>query len=132
MIRLLLRWVLLAVAVVASAYIEEALGLGLRTSVQEGGSAYSLFVAVALLALINATLGKVLKFLTIPLNCLTLGFFSLVVNAFMLIIVANMNLGIELEGEGLPRFFSALVGSILISAINAMLGTFVGDKDKDD
>ncbi|HMS56309.1 MAG TPA: phage holin family protein [Fimbriimonadaceae bacterium] len=132
MFRLLLRWVLLVVAVVATAFIEEALGLGLRTSVQEGGSAFSLFIAVAVLALVNATLGKVLKFLTIPLNCLTLGLFSLVVNAFMLIIVANMNLGIEIEGEGLPRFFSALVGSILISAINAMLGTFVGDKGKDD
>ena len=46
-------------------------------------------LGVAILALLNATLGKILKLLTLPLNCLTLGLFSLVINAIIFMIVAS-------------------------------------------
>ena len=89
---------------------------------------FKLFVAVAVLAVINATLGKLIKLLTLPLTCLTLGLFSLVINAAMLMLVGAMDLGFKVDG-----FFSAFVGSILMSAIAAILNSFLGDeKEKED
>ena len=131
--RLLLRWVLMAVAVVLVGYIEAAVGLTFRTDVQDGGSPWPLFAGVALLAFVNATLGKLLKILTIPLNCLTLGVFSLVINALMLMLVASQSLGFDLGGDGTARFISAFVASLLISAINGVLGGIIlKDKDEDE
>ena len=129
--RLLLRWILMAATVIIVGYVETAVGLNFRTDVQTGGSVAQVFIGVAILALVNASLGKVVKFLTIPLNCLTLGLFSIIVNAAMLMWVAGMNIGFHLTGEGMPRFLSALIASLLISAVNGALGgIFLPDEDK--
>lgn len=132
--RLLLRWILLAVAVIATAWVTQKLGLGFRADASDAGSFLKLMLGAAVLALLNATLGTVLKILTIPLNCLTLGLFSLVINAFILYLAAEMNLGFALTDEaGGQKFLSAMVASILISAINALLGSvLVRDTVADD
>lgn len=87
-----------------------------------------LLVGVAILSFLNATLGRIVKFLTIPLNCLTLGLFSLVVNAGILLLVASLNFGFSIEGPPFSRFLAAFVGSLLIAFVNGVLGTFVPDK----
>lgn len=121
----------MAATVIIVGYVETAVGLNFRTDVQTGGSVAQVFIGVAILALVNATLGKVVKFLTIPLNCLTLGLFSIIVNAAMLMWVAGMNIGFHLTGEGMARFLSALIASLLISAVNGALGgIFLPDEDK--
>lgn len=129
--RLLIRWIILTISVVIVASIEKQLGLGLRTELDAGGSVPELFVGVAILALLNATLGKIIKFLTLPLSCLTLGVFSLVVNAGILMLVASTQIGFVLKGDAVERFFSAFIGAILISVVNGMLGLFLPDKDDD-
>jgi putative membrane protein len=129
--RLLLRWILMAATVIIVGYVETAVGLNFRTDVQTGGSVVQVFIGVAILALVNATLGRVVKFLTIPLNCLTLGLFSIVVNAIMLMWVASLNIGFHLAGKGMSTFVSALIASILISTVNGALGgIFLPDEDK--
>jgi putative membrane protein len=80
---------------------------------------------------LNATLGKILKVITIPLSCITLGLFSLVVNAFILWLAAQFELGFKITGSGLHAFEAAFVASLLISFINGVLGVFLPD-DKDD
>jgi putative membrane protein len=127
--RLLLRWILLAVSVVAASLITQSLGLGFRANVDSAASFLQLLIGVAILSFVNATLGKILKLMTLPLNCLTLGIFSLVINALMLMLVASLNFGFTIEGEGIAKFFAAFVASILISFINGVLGTLVPDKD---
>lgn len=133
--KLLLRWIILAVSVWAAAKACEAFGLKFVLDVATSNDTIRFFIGVAILALLNATLGRILKFLTFPLNCLTLGLFSLVINAGMLMVAANLGWGFHLEGETGERFFAAFVGSLLISFINGILGTFLADdkdKDKDD
>ncbi len=124
--RLLVRWILMTITVVIVAIVEKGVGLGLRTDFEEGGR--QVFMGVAILALINATLGRILKILTFPITCLTLGLFAVVINAAILLWVASLGIGIEIEGDGAPKYLSAFVGAILISLINGILNQLIPDK----
>ena len=126
--KLLIRWAILVVSLVGAAYLT-GLAFPHQFEIEQDkpGWVVLVFVGVAVLAILNATLGKVLKFLTIPLNCLTLGLFSLVVNAAMFFVAGNLGLGFKVTG-----FAGALVGSLLFSAINGVLGgLLVRDKEKE-
>ena len=129
--KLLLRWILLAFSVVVASYVSQALGLNFKVDVSSAASAGKLFVGVAVLALLNATVGKFLKFITLPLSCITLGLFSLVINAVVLLVAANFGLGFKVTGTGTESFLAAFVASLLISFVNGVLGVFLPD-DKDD
>lgn len=129
MSKLFLRWILLAASVYAASLVTQALHLGFKADVSSPGSVLQLMVGVAILAFFNATLGNVLKFLTLPLSCVTLGLFSLVVNAVVLMISASLKLGYAITGSGISAFFAAFVASILISFISGVLGVFLPDGD---
>lgn len=123
MTRLLARWLLLALSVIAASYLTRALGLGFEAGASSFGEFLVLLIGVAVLALLNATLGPILKLLTLPLTCLTLGLFSLVINAAILLWSASLNLGFTItETDGFRKFLAALVASLLISAVNGLLG----------
>lgn len=128
--RLLLRWILLALSVWGAAQVCQILGLGFVTDLKISDDTLRFLLGVAVLSLLNATLGNLLKLLTIPLNCLTLGLFSLVINALVLMFAASLGLGYHLVGDEMQKFLAAFVGSLLISFINGLLGSFLGD-DKD-
>ena len=129
--RLLLRWVLMAFSVYAASLICAALGLDFKVQVRNATDVGQLLVGVVVLGLLNATLGSVLKILTLPLRCLTLGLFSLVVNAAVLWIAATLKFGFTITSGGLRGFAAAFVASLLIAAISGVLGVFLPD-DADD
>jgi len=131
MTKLLLRWILLAISVMGASFVSQALGLGFDVSVHDTSGFFKLLLGVAVLSLLNATIGKLIKFLTLPLSCLTLGLFSLVINAVILMIAASFKLGFEINGSGFKAFVAAFVASLLIAFINGVLGMFLPD-DKDD
>jgi len=128
--KVFLRWVLLAVSVFAASWVTVALGLGFRTNVDTSrlDSVLLFLLGVALLSFLNATLGRFLKLITLPLSCITLGLFSLVVNAAVLMAAASLGMGFRIEGEGSRAFLAALVGSTLIAIINGVLGVFLPDE----
>ncbi len=115
--RMLLNWVLSALAV----WIVAQLGIGI--SVQ--GATAALIAALAI-GLINATLGLVLKILTFPLTIVTLGLFSLVINALMLEVASALVPGFYVRG-----FLAAFIGAIVLSIVNLVLKAIVmPGKDK--
>ncbi len=125
MTTLLLRWIILVVAIFAAAHMVSAiLPNGMRVSEGVAGAAM-LFIGAAVLAIVNATLGKLLKILTLPLSCMTLGLFALVINAALFYAVGTLGLGFEVRS-----FLAALLGSILVSAISAVLGAFLPDEKR--
>ncbi len=130
MTKLLLRWVLLAVSVLCASLLTNALHLGFKADMSASGF-LKIMIGVVVLGFLNATLGKVLKILTLPLSCITLGLFSLVINAIVLMAAASLNLGFSIDGSGMQAFLAAFVSSILISFINGVLGVFLPD-DKDE
>jgi putative membrane protein len=107
MIHLLVSWLLSALSLWMVARIVP--GIELRGF----GSA---MVATVVIALVNATIGPVLKFLTLPLTFLTLGLFLLILNAFLLKLASLFTPGFAVRG-----FLAAFIGSILITLINWLL-----------
>ena len=84
-------------------------------------------VLVALVfGLVNGTLGRVVRFVSIPLYIITLGLFGLIVNGFLFAVVAWLS---ELAGFGLRietfwwGVLAAVVMSILAGLMNGLLGT---------
>lgn len=124
---MLLRWLILAVSLILASILTKALGLGFEADASSVAAFLKLMVGVAILSLLNATLGNVLKLLTVPLNCLTLGLVSLVINAAMLQIAGSLEFGFRVRD-----FWAAFVGSLILSAVNGILTSVLGAKDKED
>jgi putative membrane protein len=129
--RLLLRWILLAFSVAAASLVCQALGLGFAAHVKDASDFLKLLVGVAILSFLNATLRPLLKLMTLPLSCLTLGLFSLVINAVVLWVAASLKLGFQITKPGFDGFLAAFVASLMIAFISGVLGVFLPD-DKDD
>lgn len=81
-------------------------------------STSALIVSALLLGFANAVLRPLVVFLTLPLTLLTLGFFLLVINALMLLLVAKVVKGFEISG-----FWTAFFASLFISILGLALGT---------
>ena len=111
---LLFRWLMLVLAVIASAYFVEGIEVvGVLPAV----------IAGAVLVFIHNLVKPILKILTLPINILTLGIFSLVLNGLFFWFVSTVVSGFSVED-----FMSALWGSIIVSVLN-WLADKVIDKD---
>ena len=104
------RWIATTVAVMVAASIIH----GIRYD-----NAGSLIAAALLLGILNAFVRPVLLILSAPLILLTLGFFVLVVNSLMLLIVPSIVGGFHVD-----RFWSAFWGAIVISIVSWILSAF--------
>jgi len=72
--------------------------------------------AAFLWGLANAFLRPILLILSLPLNFLTLGLFTLVINGFLLYLVSALTAGLTIRG-----FISAVFGALLLSIISGLL-----------
>ncbi len=77
-------------------------------------------VAALILALLNAFLRPVIVLLTLPLNILSLGFFTLVINGFIFYLAAKFVKGFTVSGFW-SAFWSTLLFSIISFILNFML-----------
>lgn len=84
----------------------------------------SLIVSALLLGFANAVLRPLLIVLTLPLTLVTLGFFLLVINALMLLLVAKLVDGFKISG-----FWTAFFASLFISLLSMALGSLVPDTE---
>jgi putative membrane protein len=93
------------------------------------GSLWSLLVVALVFGALNASVRPLLKLFTFPLLILTLGLFTFVINAIMLMItswVSNMlHLGFHVGGFG-----SAFLGALVVSFVSFLLSMFVNDPDR--
>lgn len=106
--KFILSLLLSALAVLAAAY--------LVPGVVVDGFIAALIVAVVL-GLINATIGLVLKILTAPLNWITLGLISLIINVLMVLLVDNFVTGFSTNG-----FWTAAIFALVLAIIQSFLG----------
>ncbi len=77
-------------------------------------------VAAVIIGLVNALVKPILSLLTLPITILTLGLFSFLVNAALLMLASKLTPGFIVADFG-----SALVGSILLSVISTLLYSLV-------
>ncbi|MFN8814054.1 MAG: phage holin family protein [Acidobacteriota bacterium] len=93
------------------------------------GITATLFAALVI-GLINATLGNLLKMLTFPIGCITLGISRLIINALMFWLASALISGFHVTG-----FFPALLGSIALAVVSTavdFLLTLIFTSDKKD
>lgn len=114
--RLLVRWCINALALLAVAY--------LYTGVQVDGIIAAL-IAALVLGLVNAVVRPVLIFLTLPATIVTLGLFIFVINALMFMLVGEIVKGFSVSG-----FWAAMLGSIMFSVISLLVSWLVVDSPK--
>ncbi len=105
--RIILHWIILSVAVFATTYIISGISLS---------SMWVALIVGACLTLFNMFIKPIVSILTLPLNIVTLGLFSLVVNGLLFWL-----LGTTINGFSVTTFSAAFVGAILVSLINWIL-----------
>jgi putative membrane protein len=108
---LLLHWLISAASLLIVAYLIPGI------QVQGFGTA---LIAALVMGLVNATLGFILKILTLPLTLLTFGLFLLVINALMLQLASHLVPGFTVSG-----FWSAFFGAIVLSLISIALRSLI-------
>jgi putative membrane protein len=107
MVNALISLVLSAVAIMTASYIIP------------GVQVDSFFVGIILaivLTLVNTFIKPFILLLTLPINFLTLGLFSLVINGFMIVIADTL-----VDGFFVPGFFTAMVFAVVLGLINTVI-----------
>jgi putative membrane protein len=112
----LLRWLVLTAAVLVASWLLD----GIRVT-----GLLPAFLAAAVLAILNAFFRPLLILLTLPINILTLGLFTFLINALMLKIVSEVIPGFEVYG-----FWTAVLGALIIGSVSWLLNAFVGGQGK--
>jgi putative membrane protein len=107
--RLVVHWLVLAVALAVVA--------GTLDSVEVSGGVIGLLGAALLFGLVNALLGPILRLLTLPLTLVTLGLFTLVVNAILLFVASGLSDALQVGG-----FLQTLLAALLLSVVSTVLG----------
>jgi len=108
-----IRWLILTIAIIIASYLVD----GIRVS-----GLFSAFFTAAILGILNAFFRPILIILTLPLNIMTLGLFTFVINAILLMMASGVISGFEVYG-----FWSAVFGSLLISLVSWVLTSFVNE-----
>ncbi|HLC42824.1 MAG TPA: phage holin family protein [Methylomirabilota bacterium] len=110
-IAILVRWVLNAAALWIVAHLIS--GVTYR-------SIPTLLWTAAVLGLVNALIRPILLLVTLPLNILTLGLFTFVINAIMLLLVDALIPGFDVAG-----FWTALLAAVLLAIVGGLLSWLV-------
>jgi putative membrane protein len=114
MVRLLIGWILNAIALLGVAYLMPSI------QVASVGSA---LIAALVLGLVNTLVRPILVILTLPATLLTLGLFLFVINGLLFWAVGSF-----LDGFSVGGFWSGVLGAILYSLISWALASILRPK----
>ncbi|WP_254050838.1 phage holin family protein [Zoogloea sp. LCSB751] len=115
MVKLLLRWVLNAVALMLIPEVVTSIRVDSYTAA---------LISALLLGFVNAILRPILIIITLPITILTLGLFTLIINALMFWSVSGL-----VRGFVVPDFLTAFWGALTYSLLTWMVSLALGDKD---
>ena len=111
---LTIRWLTLTVAIIVASYMID----GIRVT-----GVFSAVFAAAALGIFNAFLRPIALILTLPVNILSLGLFTFIINAVMLKLASGIIPGFDVHG-----FWASVWGAFLISIISWLLNSFIGGR----
>ena len=123
MIKILIRWVLAAVAMTLAVKLANSVGL---SGVRIDNFAAAL-VSIAFLTLVNAVLRPVINALACGINMLTFGLFRLVINGAMWMLVSKLDVGLHVNG-----LIDAIVASIALTILGWVLDLIIPTKSRGD
>lgn len=111
-----IRWLILTAAIIAASYLID----GIRIS-----GFFSAFFAAAVLGILNALFRPILFILTLPINIMTLGLFTFIINALLLKMASGVIPGFDVHG-----FWSAVFAALIISGVNWILSSFINEQGR--
>ena len=114
MVGLFIRWLILTVAIIFASYLLDGIHVE---------SFLSAFFAAAALGILNALFRPILIILTLPINILSLGLFTFVINALLLKMASGIISGFDVHG-----FWAAVFGSLIISLVSWLLTSFINER----
>ncbi len=103
----LIKLILMGLTVMISAYVIPGVTVD---------SFFTALVAAVILAIVNFIIKPIVSFLTLPINILTLGLFTFIINAGVVMLVSSMVPGFFVSG-----WFSALFFSVVLSIVRGFL-----------
>jgi putative membrane protein len=113
---LLVRWALLAAAFAITAWI--------LTGMDISGGFWAYVWVSALFGVINAIIGTILRIITFPLTVLTLGLFSVIVNAILLNITDGLTSHLTIDEFWWTAIWAAIIMSIVAVLLDFVLSLF--------
>jgi putative membrane protein len=111
---ILIRWLINALVLLGIAYYVPGIAVS---------GFYAALITALVLGLVNALIRPVVLLLTLPVNILTLGLFTFVINAFLFWFVATIVKGFEVSG-----FWSAFLGAFILSVASWIVSWAMQDR----
>lgn len=111
---ILVRWLLNAVALLITAQLVPGMVVS---------SFFAALIAAIVLGIVNAVIKPIVLILTLPLNILTLGLFTFLINGLMLKIVSSVVQGFQVNG-----FWTTVFAALVLSIVSWILSSLVKDK----
>ena len=115
---LIIRLIINAIALVAADWFVDGIFI-------EGGW-FNIAILALIFGVVNAIIKPIVKILSLPFILITLGLFTLVVNALMLMLTSWFSGSMQIDGFG-----AAFWGAIIISLVSWILSSFLSDEDDD-
>ena len=122
--RLIVRLLAGAVALAVAAALIDGISVGPGTTTER---VITLLLVAVIFGLVNAIVRPIVRLISLPLFIITLGLFTFVVNALMLLLTAwigdQFDLAFEVDG-----FWSALLAALVISVVTFVINVLLPDK----
>jgi len=111
---LIIRWFFNALTIILVAYLV----VGIRVA-----NFWSALVTALIMGIVNAVIRPIILFFALPINILTLGFFTLIVNAFMFWFVSTI-----VKGFYVDNFKAAFIGALIFWLVSWITNYFLKKK----
>jgi putative membrane protein len=113
LLALLTSWAILGAAFAVTSWI--------LSGMEVSGGFWGYVWVSALFGVVNAILGTILRLLTLPLNVLTLGLFSVIVNAVLLSVTDGLSGHLAID----DFFWTAIWAAVILAVVSVVLELFV-------
>ena len=121
--KLVIRWLIIATSLFLAAWLVPGI-------IVEGNAWVVFAIMAVILGLVNALIRPVLKFLSCGLILITMGLFSLVINATTFMLASRLAETWFNVGFHVNNFGAALLGAIIVSIVSTILNSFLIDDKK--
>ncbi len=93
------------------------------------GELVDLLIVAVIFGLLNTFIRPIVKLLTLPITIVTLGLFTFVINAAMVMITAEISDSLSIAGSLGGQFLTALLAAVVISVVSVLLSWFLPDRN---
>lgn len=123
--RLLARWLVNALALFIAAWLVPGIRLAAAGRAPTGQDWVTLAAVALIFGAVNTVIRPIVILLSLPLNILTLGLFTFVINALMLLLTSGIaqRLGLGFLVNGFPPAFA---GALVVSVVSFLLSRLLG------